>query len=194
MRKRDARTRARERERARRYRQRRRARAAQTGWLITELAALAGETPRTIRYYLQQGLLAPATFRGTATRYGRSHLLRLLSIRRLKHEGVRRLSAIQQRLNAAGEAQLLAAMAARPLSAAVATALGLPAANAAAAGSANPAEVAAQRDATTKSTPAPGEPWLRVQLLPGLELMLAESASPAARQLALRMLAECASR
>jgi hypothetical protein len=40
--KRDARTRARERESARGRRQRQQARAAQTGWLISELAALAG--------------------------------------------------------------------------------------------------------------------------------------------------------
>jgi DNA-binding transcriptional MerR regulator len=194
--KRDARTRARERESARGRRQRQQARAAQTGWLISELAALSGHTQRTIRYYLQQGLLSPPVFRGIATRYGRSHLLRLLGVRLLKHDGVRQLSAIKQRLDAAGEAQLLAAVAARSPSAAVAVALGLPLTNAPGGSPPSPEQGAGSKPEVSsgKSTPARGELWLRLQLLPGLELLLAESASPAVRQLALQMQADCASR
>jgi DNA-binding transcriptional MerR regulator len=192
--KRTARTRAGERARAKRWRQRQQAAARLTGWLISELGGLARLTPRTIRYYLQQGLLPPPVFRGTATRYGKVHLLRLLGIQLLKQEGVRRLSELERRLDAAGEAQLLAAVAARPHSAAVAAALGLPELPGTVASHTGAAQAAAakQEVAPGKSTTALGESWLRLQLLPGLELSLAESASPAARQLALRLQAEWA--
>lgn len=200
--KRTAKTRAGERARARRWRQGRQAAARQTGWLIAELGELVGQPPRTIRYYLQQGLLPPPVFRGPATRYGRVHLLRLLGIRRLKQEGVRALSELKRRLEAAGEAQLLAAVAARPPSAAVAAALGLPVPPGA---EGSPTVAGAKRELAPSESAAAlsesgmpgapsGESWLRLQLLPGLELSLSESASPAARQLALRLQAEWAAR
>ncbi len=120
VRKRDAWTRARD-----SFRKRRKSRAPKTGWVITELAALTGQSPRTIRYYLQQGVLSRPPFFGTATRYGREHLLRLLGVERLKREGLRKLSVIKQRLDAAGDAELLAAVAAQPPSAAVTAASSL---------------------------------------------------------------------
>lgn len=106
---------------------------------------------------------------------------------RLKREGLRKLSVIKQRLDAAGEAELLSAVAARAPSAAVAAALGLPAPGEAAGpnGSAAP---------SSGSTGAPGEAWRRIQLLPGLELMLAENASPVVRQVALQIQTHCAAR
>jgi DNA-binding transcriptional MerR regulator len=162
--------------------------------VISELAELTGQSPRNIRYYLQQGVLSRPTFHGTATRYGREHLLRLLGIEHLKREGLRKLSTIKQRLDAAGERELLAAVAARPPSAAVLAALGLAPANVTRA-SDGPCAQAASADhgaGARNGTASAGEPWRRFQLLPGLELLLAESAGPAVREIALRIQAHCA--
>lgn len=53
---------------------------------LRELAHSAGVTPRTIRYYIGQGLLPPPSGRGPGASYGREHLDRLLLIRRLQEE------------------------------------------------------------------------------------------------------------
>ncbi len=51
---------------------------------IDELAHASGMSVRTVRYYVQRGLLPPAAFRGKDTAYDRGHLLRLKAIRRLQ--------------------------------------------------------------------------------------------------------------
>lgn len=53
-------------------------------WKLDELAEKAGVSPRTIRYYVQRGLLPAPTFRGRDTAYGEEHLLRLRAIKRLQ--------------------------------------------------------------------------------------------------------------
>lgn len=53
-------------------------------YLISELAALAGVTVRTIRYYTDEGLLPQAETRGKYAYYNRSHLLRLELIQKMK--------------------------------------------------------------------------------------------------------------
>src|SRR5918999_5768738 len=64
---------------------------------LNELSEAAGVTPRTVRYYVQQGLLpAPAT-RGPGTRYDRAHLDRLQLIRRLQRQHLP-LAEIRRRL------------------------------------------------------------------------------------------------
>jgi DNA-binding transcriptional MerR regulator len=55
---------------------------------ITELAALGGVSPRTVRYYVQLGILPPPAGRGLGGRYGQEHLARLLRARALQREGV----------------------------------------------------------------------------------------------------------
>jgi DNA-binding transcriptional MerR regulator len=50
---------------------------------LAELAAAAGVSPRAVRYYIAQGLLAGPGARGRQARYGEDHLLRLRLIRRL---------------------------------------------------------------------------------------------------------------
>jgi DNA-binding transcriptional MerR regulator len=164
------------------------------GWVLAELAALTGQPRRTIRYYVEQGLLGRPEFRGTATRYQRTHLLRLLAIQRLKSEGVPTLSAIKQRIDAAGDAELLAAVSARPPSTAVATALGLPVTGAAPVSAQSSSMVTGGAAAAAGEGEAEltGEAWRRVLLLPGLELLLAEHASPAVRQVARQIQAYCA--
>ena len=71
----------------------------QHGIGIAELAQRAGVTPRTIRYYVAEGLLPPPGGRGQRRAYGPEHLERLETIRQLKaaylplHEIRRRLNA-----------------------------------------------------------------------------------------------------
>lgn len=53
-------------------------------WKLTELAAEAGVSPRTVRYYVQRGLLPAPPFKGPDTVYGEEHLVRLKAIRALQ--------------------------------------------------------------------------------------------------------------
>jgi DNA-binding transcriptional MerR regulator len=64
---------------------------------LTELADRAGVSPRTVRYYIQQGLLPSPDSRGPGTRYEREHLDRLRLIRLLQHEHLP-LAEIRRRL------------------------------------------------------------------------------------------------
>lgn len=64
---------------------------------LQELCAEAGVTPRTVRYYIQQGLLPAPEPQGPATRYGQGHLDRLRLIRDLQAEH-QPLAVIRQRL------------------------------------------------------------------------------------------------
>jgi DNA-binding transcriptional MerR regulator len=53
---------------------------------IKEVCALAAVTPRTIHFYIQQGLLAPPQGAGRGARYSDGHVARLRLIRRLQKE------------------------------------------------------------------------------------------------------------
>ncbi len=64
---------------------------------LQELCTEAGVTPRTVRYYIQQGLLPAPEPQGPATRYGQGHLDRLRLIRDLQAEH-QPLAVIRQRL------------------------------------------------------------------------------------------------
>ena len=66
---------------------------------LTELADLAGVTPRTVRYYLAQGLLPAVGQTGPGSKYGAGHLARLRLIRRLQAEHLP-LAEIRRRLEA----------------------------------------------------------------------------------------------
>src|SRR5256885_3270933 len=66
-------------------------------WKLAELAEEAGVSPRTIRYYVQRGLLPAPPFKGPDTVYGPDHLLRLRAIRRLQQQHLP-LEAIQAEL------------------------------------------------------------------------------------------------
>jgi hypothetical protein len=46
-------------------------------YYINHLCDISGVTPRTVYYYVQQGLLPPPGARGPGARYDRRHLLRL---------------------------------------------------------------------------------------------------------------------
>ncbi len=66
---------------------------------LTELCALTGVTPRTVRYYIQQGLLRSAAQPGPGVKYDDGHLARLRLIRRLQREHLP-LAEIRRRLEA----------------------------------------------------------------------------------------------
>ncbi len=76
---------------------------------IADLARLADVTPRTIRYYVSQGLLPSPEVAGPATRYGEGHLLRLRLIRRLQRDHLP-LSEIRARLERMGDEEVRATL------------------------------------------------------------------------------------
>ena len=78
---------------------------------LGDLSRLADVTPRTVRYYVAQGLLPAPEAAGPNTRYGEGHLARLRLIRRLQRDHLP-LAEIRARLERMGEAEVVAAMAA----------------------------------------------------------------------------------
>src|SRR5262249_32460605 len=79
-------------------RKRDRSRPLPEGMSLQELAAKAGVTLRTLRYYLEKKVVPAPQFRGTATRYGREQLLHLMLADRLRRERRMKLDAIRRRL------------------------------------------------------------------------------------------------
>jgi DNA-binding transcriptional MerR regulator len=72
---------------------------------LTELADLAGVTPRTVRYYLASGLLPGVGQPGPGAKYGDEHLDRLRLIRRLQRDHLP-LAEIRRRLADLDEATI----------------------------------------------------------------------------------------
>ena len=64
---------------------------------LTELCHAAKVTPRTVRYYIQQGLLPAPESRGPGAHYNEGHLARLRLVRRLQREHLP-LGEIRERL------------------------------------------------------------------------------------------------
>jgi DNA-binding transcriptional MerR regulator len=64
---------------------------------LSELSSLAGVSTRTVRYYIQQGLLPPPETRGPGAHYGPEHLHRIRLIKRLQREHLP-LAEIRRRL------------------------------------------------------------------------------------------------
>jgi DNA-binding transcriptional MerR regulator len=77
---------------------------------LADLARLADVTPRTVRYYVAQGLLPSPDAAGPATRYTEGHLARLRLIRRLQRDHLP-LAEIRARLERMGDEEVLAAAA-----------------------------------------------------------------------------------
>lgn len=72
---------------------------------LADLSRLADVTPRTIRYYVAQGLLPSPGAAGPATRYGDGHLARLRLIKRLQREHLP-LAEIRARLERMGDEEV----------------------------------------------------------------------------------------
>jgi DNA-binding transcriptional MerR regulator len=75
---------------------------------LGDLARLADVTPRTVRYYVAQGLLASPEAAGPGTRYSEAHLARLRLIRRLQRDHLP-LAEIRARLSSMSDEEILAA-------------------------------------------------------------------------------------
>lgn len=69
---------------------------------LSDLCEQAGVTPRTVRYYIQQGLLPQPGAGREARKYGEGYLNRLRLIRRLQREHLP-LAEIRQRLAGLGD-------------------------------------------------------------------------------------------
>lgn len=79
-------------------------------YAIGDLAGLAGSTPRTVRYYVAQGLLPPPGGVGAGAHYTDAHLARLRLIRRLQRQH-QPLSEIRLRVASLADAEIAALVA-----------------------------------------------------------------------------------
>jgi DNA-binding transcriptional MerR regulator len=77
-------------------------------YTLSDLCDLAGVTPRTVRYYVAEGLIRPPGSAGPGARYDDGHLARLRLIRRLQREHLP-LAEIRRRLAALDDAEAIAA-------------------------------------------------------------------------------------
>ena len=150
---------------------------------LTDLARRAGVPPRTVRYYVQRGLLSAPRFRGPDTAYDEEHLLRLQAIRRLQ-ERFFPLDAIQVELARMTPDAIRALAEGAEPSPLTATMPPPPAPSAAIPRSATlqgsaPAPASAQVDG--------GSAWERWELAPGLELHLSQAAGALSRSLAQKL-------
>lgn len=171
--------------------------APKSGWVISELSQITGIPVRRLRDYVFRDLIQPLERRGTATRYPRSQLVRVMAIKRMRAEEGLNLDEIKRRMDAMGERELEAWIAAGPLPSAVLQALGLATGqagtNAAGAASSNGggtlpwpgSAVAGQERAAAGNTAVAA--WYHVQLLPGLVLQFSATASPAVKSAAKRI-------
>jgi DNA-binding transcriptional MerR regulator len=76
-------------------------------YTLADLCDLAGVTPRTVRYYVAEGLLRSPGTTGPGTRYDEGHLARLRLVRRLQREHLP-LAEIRRRLAALGDDEAIA--------------------------------------------------------------------------------------
>jgi DNA-binding transcriptional MerR regulator len=72
---------------------------------IKELSERSGATPRTVHFYVQQGLLPPAGSPGPGARYGEGHVSRLKLIRLLQKQHLP-LAEIARRLKGLTDEQV----------------------------------------------------------------------------------------
>lgn len=93
-----------------------------TEYSLQDLADLAGATPRTIRYYIAQGLLASPGRVGPGTTYTDGHLNRLRLIKRLQREHLP-LAEIRSRLASLDDASVASLVEATPTQAASGSAI-----------------------------------------------------------------------
>jgi DNA-binding transcriptional MerR regulator len=158
---------------------------------ISELAEAAGVTPRTIRFYVAEGLLPPPGGAGVNREYTGEHLLRLRAIRRLK-DAYLPLGEIRRRLPSMSLDELRA-IAEQPEPPPPATALEYLAGvmppirprqaersmAAPPAGATPPPIAPAPAAAPMRSSAPPSSEWQRIELAPGIELHARVSRNPA---------------
>ena len=74
---------------------------------IEELADLGGVSRRTVRYYVQEGLLPAPLGLGRGRHYGAEHLQRLLKVKALQEQGMP-LAAIREAIDGGGRKREMA--------------------------------------------------------------------------------------
>lgn len=131
----------------------------------------AGVTPRTVRYYVAEGLLPAPGGAGRHRTYTEEHLLRLEAIRRLK-ESYLPLAEIRERLEGLDEEGLRKIAESPPEAQNSALSYVNSVLAASAPRAARPGPVA------SSALPRPGTTWQRVELAPGVELSFRPSSSP----------------
>lgn len=133
---------------------------------LDELAAKAGVSTRTVRYYVQRGLLPAPAFKGKDSAYGREQLARLHAIKRLQ-ERYWPLDGIQDELARRTLAEI-EALATGPVPAPPGAA---------------PPPPSPQIPAPPSRAPPASHAYERIELAPGLELHLAAEATAETRAL-----------
>ncbi len=134
---------------------------------LDELAREAGTSSRTVRYYVQRGLLPAPQFRGKDTVYGEEHLVRLRVIRRLQ-DAYLPLDAIAAELEGKSREELerlLRAPSKRPP---------------------EPPRAALEKTYSDRVL-ASARTWKRLAVAPGLELAVADDAPPETRAVVERL-------
>jgi len=142
---------------------------------LDELARAVGTSARTVRYYVQRGLLPAPAFRGKDTAYGPEHLVRLRAIRRLQ-DAFFPLDAIAVELESRSERLNAPNGAAPPSQPPIAS----------------PRPMAERGPSTlsraTTVTPTSGRMFRRIELAPGVELSVADDAPPESRKMVEKIL------
>lgn len=143
---------------------------------------------RTVRYYVQRGLLPPAAFRGKNTAYEHGHLVRLRAIRRLQ-EAFFPLDAIAAELEGRSlrEIEEIAdgkVMPVTPLGTATASGSGSGRASESASGRASDGD-----DPRAAIARQASRLYRRIELFPGVDLTVAEDAPDESVRLVKEMLA-----
>jgi DNA-binding transcriptional MerR regulator len=167
------------------------------GFLVADLARLAGVSIPTVKRYVRHGLLAPVPFRGTATRYPPDYLVRVLALRYWRASGTKTLAELRRRLDSVAFAEMVTWVMSHPLPADTAAALHAEAGGAlgtagedasrAAQGGMFALSASSPIDGADASSLLPAESWQRWALMPGLEIHLKADAAPITRHLAARL-------
>ena len=147
---------------------------------LDELARAAGISARTVRYYVQRGLLPAAAFRGKDTAYRHAHLARLRAIRRLQ-EAYLPLDAIAAELDGRdlGAIERIAEGRAKPASRSGVAVEPV---------HAREPSVADDEDVRAKMAREVSRVFRRIELFPGVDLTVADDAPEKSVRLVEQML------
>ncbi len=147
---------------------------------LGELARAAGTSARTVRYYVQRGLLPPPFFRGKDSTYGQTHLTRLRAIRKLQ-DAFFPLEAIAGELARHTEEEITHFAEGKELPLP-------PALGEAALSQAELDDLPSEPPPPYFTVPGPSRNLRRIEIAPGLEMNIDDDAPAESQQLALRIL------
>lgn len=157
------------------------------GFLVADLARLAGVAVATIKRYVRHGLLAPVPFYGRATRYPHDYLVRVLALRFYRASGTKTLAELRRRLDSVTLADMERWVIAHPLPPETLAALRAgsdPQPQSAASMPQGVSTMLTALNGVGASSTLDASGRQRFELMSGLELHLEPNAEPAARHLA----------